>query len=332
MSEIKKKVPVNAGRFSAGADMAVSEDGKRFTLVPYAGQQFKHWYWGKLAFDTEGLSMRKKVIPAFKDHCPDKFVGEIDEMKVKDGKVMLSGAFADTDAAAAVRSTKKLEWECSLAFNLGAARIEEVGEDADSKVNGQKFDGPGHIVREAQLYECSFTFWGAVPGTEVAFSDNKDEVEVSIFSTTVSGKGENMSEELKGTKDEGRAESLGMFKKMNELCEDKVFVAECFAKGLTLEQFQSELLKKLSDESAQLRKERDELKAKSKSEGAAPVGFSAAAAPAPEPEKLGFVESARKMAKEEKISFCAAASRLAAKDPALYQAHLDACPVSKIRK
>lgn len=324
-----RKVPASAGRFNAGgANVAVSEDGKRFDLVPYAGQQFKHWFWEKLAFDVTGLSMRKTVIPAFKDHNPDKFVGEIDSLQVKNGKVVLSGAFAATPAAEEVRSTKKLEWECSLAFDLGAARIERVGDDAKTEVNGQKFDGPGHIVREAQIYETSFTFFGAVPGTEVAFNDKKNEVVVEVFSTIFSEKGEVMSEDLKKNPEDGKAEALGLFKRMNELCEDKAFVAECYEKGMALDQFQSELLKRLQGEKSALSKQVEDLRKAPVPTGAPAVSFNGQQAAAPEAQ-LDFVAQAKKLAKEEKIGFTAAASRLAKEDKALYANYVETCPVAK---
>ena len=76
-----------------------NEEGEaidRFTFNPYSGQQFPHWFWGKLAFDVSGMKMRKDVIPALKDHDSDKLVGEIDKMSVEGAVVEFGGDFLDT--------------------------------------------------------------------------------------------------------------------------------------------------------------------------------------------------------------------------------------------
>jgi hypothetical protein len=307
-------IPRNACQFAAAS---ASVDGDRFTLVPFAGQQFAHWYWGQMTFDIEGMSLRKNVIPAFKDHDPSQLVGEIDDVKV--GKSFeVSGTFLDTEAAKQIRATQKLEWECSLAFDLGSATIEEVQSNQKAEVNGQSFSGPGFIVRKAALCEVSFTFFGQVPGTKTKFA-NDEVLKVSVQQQEVI-----MSDEA--TKVDGRAEALGLFAKMNEMSEDKAFVAECFAKGMTIEAFQSALIKQQTEKIAKLSAD---LAAKSKqAEGVPALTFSAEQAKVEEKE-MSFVELAHKVAKDEKVSLREAYSKVAHDNPALYKAHIEACPISR---
>jgi hypothetical protein len=320
-----REVPVSAGRFAASGAATPVEGTDRFTMTPFAGQVFDHWYWGKMTFDADGMSMRKKVIPAFKDHDPAQLVGEIDTMSVKDGVVVLSGDFAKTKAAEEIRAVKKLDWECSLAFDLGSAVIEEVGPDAMTKVNGAKLAGPATVVRKAVLYETSFTFFGGVPGTETAFADDpKKCVSIPIFK-------EVPMSNLDKVQEDAKAAALGLFQKMSAMCEDKAFVAECFEKSMDLEKFHAALISKLSAEVAQLKADLETAKKTVPAPapaGAPAVAFSAPSA-APAPKELSFVEEAHKLASEQKIPLAYAFSKVAREKPALYQKHLDACPAAR---
>jgi hypothetical protein len=114
MKTEKRNIPNGATSFCAigkGVKFAkTNEDSAeldRFTFNPYSGQQFSHWFWGKLAFDVSGMKMRKDVIPALKDHDSDKLVGEIDAMSVYGAVVEFAGDFLDTEDAKKVKSVKK---------------------------------------------------------------------------------------------------------------------------------------------------------------------------------------------------------------------------------
>jgi hypothetical protein len=326
-ASVLREVPVSAGRFAASGAATPVEGTDRFTVTPFAGQVFDHWYWGKMTFDADGMSMRKKVIPAFKDHDPAQLVGEIDTMSVKDGAVVLSGDFAKTRAAEEIRAVKKLDWECSLAFDLGSAVIEEIGPDAMTKVNGVELAGPATVVRKAVLYETSFTFFGAVPGTATAFAeDSKKCVSIPIFFSE-----EVPMSNLDKVQEDAKAAALGLFQKMSAMCEDKAFVAECFEKSMDLEKFQSALISKLSAEVAQLKADLETAKKTVPAPapaGAPAVAFSAPIA-APAPKELTFVEAAHKLASEQKVSVAYAFSQVARENPALYQKHLAECQAAR---
>ena len=328
-SDMQKKtvmVPTAAGHVDSFSSATPVEGTNRFQLVPFAGQVFDHWYWGKMTFDVEGISLRKKVIPAFKDHDSAQFVGEIDSIEKKDGKVVLSGEFAATPAAETVKAVKKLDWECSLAFDMSSAVMEEVGQNANTDVNGAKLSGPAMVVRKAVLYETSFTFFGAVPGTDASFADEKKCVSVSIFTHREDG---SMSDDLKKVREDAKGEALGLFQKMSAMCEDKAFVAECFGKSMEMEQFQSSLIAKQAEEITKLKSDLVEAKkAPATASGAPAVGFSAPAAPVA-PKAVTFVEMAHQIAKDEKISVAKAFSQAAKENPALYQKHLEEAPVAK---
>lgn len=320
-SETKRTdIPAGASHFSAGSATLSSEDGK-FKLVPYSGQHFAHWYWGKLAFDVSGIEMRKSVIPAFVDHDHSRIAGEIDGMEKKGAIIELSGDFLDNEEAEKLQKTKKLEWECSLAFDLSSAIIEEVFENATAEVNGEKFEGPGYIVRKAELYETSFTFWGAVPGTATQFDNNGKTVSTTILEV------KRMADEsvsVEQVRADGKAQATALFAKMNELCDDAKFVAECFSKDMGIEEFQSELLGKFKAEVAQLKEEIETLK---KAKADAPAVEFHNGEDEPE-EELSFVEKAQAFARENGVSLRSAFSQIAKSDRDLYEEFVDSCPVA----
>ena len=325
-TELKQKtVPGNACSFDA-ATADVADDGT-FSLTPFSGQVFKHWYWGKMTFDMEGIQMRKKVIPAFKDHDSAQLVGEINSMCSGD-KVILSGRFADTDAAKTIQSVKELEWECSLAFDGQSAVIEEVGEGAEVNVNGTKFMGPGTVIRNAPLYECSFTHFGAVPGTETSFSEVGPEQVVSVRSINSSFKEDFMSDDLiKQAQEDASRETLSRFSKMSEMSDDKAFVAEAFEQGLSIEEFQTSLIAKQADQIAELKAKVEDLLANAEAQVDGEE-FSAEADPTPA-EDLDFVQTAHKFAKDEGLSIGEAYSRVARANPELYSKHIENAPGGK---
>ena len=344
-SEFKRKIPAKAGRFVSQGEVvfAAAAEGEEatFTMIPFDGQVFSHWWFGKMTFDVKGIEMRKDVIPAFLNHDPDKFVGEIDKMTKKKNKVELSGAFVDTEAAKQVQSIKKLEMESSLAFDLDTAIIEDVGADASVKVNGETFEGPGAVIRKAVLHETSFTHFGAVPGAEAIFKKGDEEVEVSYFNNDkpeeipMSDQNKPSEADLSKSRDEGQTESKNLFSSMSTLCSDTAFVAECYSEGLTLEQFQKKVLTKVQDENTQLKtqlEEITELKAKiveleakvaDPSTGTEPVVHGEGTTDVP--VKLNFMEEAAKISAEKNISKTAAMSQISKEKPELYQEHLNNC-------
>lgn len=316
-----REVPANASQFMAPdcEPMVVKE--KQFTLTPYSGQQFAHWYWGKMAFEMSGMSLRKPVIPALVDHDSSEIAGQIDSLKSDGGKIKLSGSFLETDCASEVIATQQIGWECSLAFDMKSAVIEEVGANAKTTVNGKEFAGPGVIVRKCQLHECSFTYFGAVPGAAASFSQQM--VPVSVFFQEAAMPDQT---ELSKAAEAARAETLANFKRFTELCpEDPVFVSAQFAKGSSVEAFLVELSARRAAKIADLQKP---------PVGSTPANFSATGdspATPPAPEK-GFIELAREIAKTESLTLREAMSKLARTQPDLYAKHVESAPVQKVTK
>ncbi len=292
----------------------------RFTFNPYSGQQFAHWYWGKLAFDVAGIKMRKDVIPALKDHDSDKLVGEIDVMSVDGAIVEFSGDFLDTDDAKKVKSVKKMQWDCSLAFDPESAKIEYVDEEDEERpiVNGEEFSGSGYIVRACEISEVSFCHHGAVPGATSSFSDSDSDKQVTIFLR------EEEVDEVK-IKEDAHKEVLAHFKLMNEMCKDAEFVATSFKSGMSISEFKDALFAKVQAENAELSAKVTELNAEVeelKKIPAPAVSFSGDTdAPAVEAEPETYLEYAKFVAKRDGVSMSKAYALTASEKPELMDSY-----------
>lgn len=333
-----KSIPANAKFVRMESQFAEVEAGEgeksKFRLTAYKGQIFSHWYWGQLAFDISGMRMAKDVIPALRDHNSDKIVGAIDSGSFKDA-IVFEGEFEDTAHAQEIRATKKLKWESSLAFDMGSAVIEEVGRDATVEVNGQQFKGPGFVVREAAIYEVSFTLFGAAPETEAeTFGQGEKTINVSI-----NRKDSVMTQEEKDQAEKnGRENSVGLFKKMKELCpNDPAFVAEQYEAGVSIEEFTASLNAKIAKENAELKAENEKLKASKagKPEGEGDEGRDPLTFAGREHGQKGkgtFMEQAKAYAEEHKCSMTTAFSRVASVDPEAYEKHLESCPRNMTRR
>ena len=241
------------------------DDSKsEFAFYPYDGRSFRHWYWGKLAFDLQGMTMYKSVIVALWNHNPDSIVGEIYKSDFQ-SKVSLYGDFIDSEKANEIRQLKRYEMECSLGLDLENGMIEYVDDEMTTTVNGQEFEGPGYIFRKCQVSECSFTPFGAVPGTSSEYSDFQ-EVQFSKVKNEVK-KVSKKKDKIDGGGDTTETQDcpIDTFNKMQEACpSDPAFVNQCFSKKMNFSQFQSALITKLQEEN--IKSQEDLEKSKKRSE------------------------------------------------------------------
>jgi len=254
MTDVLKNLPVDACRFQSQAiqfmDDADEETPKRYLMTVFDGQIIDHWWFGKFTFEASGIKFRKPVIPAFRDHDHSRLTGLNDTLSIVDSKVTVEGAFLKNSHAEEVRILKAAGIECSLAFLYDTAKFERVDHGFTATVNGKDFVGPGVIVRECELYECSFTLIGAMTGASTEFSQPVH------FQNNFSQEENNMDSQNpmanEGAQIPSNEDSRTLFSKMNELCSDAKFVNECFSEGLDMAQFQAKNTKRLDDKVVEL--------------------------------------------------------------------------------
>ena len=318
MSEVKT-IPSEATELRAGSQNLKLEE-ETFSLTPYAGQLVKHWYWGAFVFESSSMRMAKEKIPALLDHDTTKGCGVIDSFDLDGNETVFSGRFVENEHTDYIKAMKEVGMECSLRFDPEETRIEEVPEGAEVEVNGETFTGPLFVFRDTLIKEVSFTLFGHVPNTETSF------VHSSIQ------KGEPMAESVPSQAELEQSAQNSMTDKlsrMNEMCDDANFVMECFTKGMSIEDFGSELLSKQSEELTSLKGKVSDLEAQlEEAKSTDGVAFSAGESADVEPEPADFVGKANKLAKDEGIKLHVAFSRVAKENPDLYEQFKSEAPVA----
>jgi hypothetical protein len=185
----KKKVPARACEFAVeGHELFLAAEGdgpQRFTILAKSpAPVLNHWWWGNLAIDLAGIKGKSKI-PILVDHDVSQRIGVSDSRSVDKSGLTLSGTFLKNSALAQqVRNESRdgFPWEASV--RLFPTKIEVLREGAQAEVNGLMVQGPGHIFRNSELRETSFTALGADSNTSAAaLSDTSPELEVEFCDT-----------------------------------------------------------------------------------------------------------------------------------------------------
>lgn len=113
---------------------------------------------GRVVVDLAGLVIPEQTLPCYRDHDPQRIVGHTTSIEITaDYRVTASGLVSGggPDAAEVRESAGKgFPWKCSLGAPIG--EVEYVRAGASVHVNGQTFQGPLTVVRQAVLEEITF--------------------------------------------------------------------------------------------------------------------------------------------------------------------------------
>lgn len=258
----------------------------KFTLSPYKkGQRVKHPWWGEFMFETSSMRMGRKRIPVTVDHDTSRGAGYATSMSIgEDGLVNLDGDFVKNEHADYIKSFKGADvMETSLQFDPMETEFVILDEGEFKEVDGEEVEGPLVIFRNSPIVEVAFTLMGAVPNTQTSFSQQSSIAKESPMADKVPNEAEIQAS--------ARTQMQAQFARMNEMCGDKEFVASCFSKGMSIEDFSEKVIEKQNAEIAQFKAQVAQLEADleaAKAEGQDGVQFSAAAAQGGEPEKLDY--------------------------------------------
>jgi hypothetical protein len=197
-----------------------------------------------------------------------------------------------------------------MSFFPGKADAEEFTAGERFEANGLTYNGPAIYLKNVQIHECSFTYYGAVTGASANFS-----------------KGSNMEDEMSG---QGKGEptpqvsAQEVLSKMVELSGDNALSLDCFLKGMDIETFKdrlnvalSEKNKALSEANVELTKEIEGLKAqivslKKENDDAVHAGAGDSAG------QNDFIKLSQAYAKEHKVSLSTAMSTISVERPEVY--------------
>lgn len=271
----KQQIPNNACQLRAtSGGLAVVDEGT-FTLKPYTmGQRVEHSYWEAFVFEVSSMRMGRDVIPVTVDHDTAKGAGFASSMSFDDNGVLsFGGEFVDNEHSVYVKSYKKTNvMQTSLQFDPANTDMIYIGEEESTEVDGVMHQGPLFVFKNATIVEVAFTLMGAVPDTSTSFSNHP------FKEITMADSVPNEAEIRTSTMNEVQAQ----FAKMNAICGDPILVASCFAKGMSMDDFNGEVIKNLNETNVQFAEKITALeaelviaKATPVVEGAAPSKFTA---------------------------------------------------------
>jgi hypothetical protein len=139
-----------------------------FRMQPaYSGAPVFFRYWGKTIIETPGLHY-PGVLPALRQHAPDRNVGVISQVSLQNHALHASGTFLEASAdgkEVAALARAGYPWQASISFSAETIEIFDPGETV--VVNGQLLEGPLTVVRQGRLREISFVGLGLDPDTAV---------------------------------------------------------------------------------------------------------------------------------------------------------------------
>lgn len=253
-------VPVSVCQFVCDdavhfADDSTEEKGVR--LSGYRGDIIKHWFWGNLAFDMDGLHFATKKTPGLIDHNSALRLTYSKKQAVKP-EVFIEGPFLSNPDSAKLKQDMIEGFPFQASLTLNPEIVEQVADGQKAKVNGIIFKGPGAIFRKAAILEISACVFGVFKNTETTalsevandkngirfsickenemvqedqmtietFIDKWPDIHAEVFNA---GKAEGLAE--------GRQKLSDLFKGVQVACGgDCDLLVACFAEGKTVEQ------------------------------------------------------------------------------------------------
>jgi hypothetical protein len=129
-----------------------------FNMVAYTGGKMRvDGFPHPVVVEFSGLDIPSQSIPIRLDHKPYQGVGHTTKISIEKNELVAEGLISrDTNWARDVANsgTKGFPWKASIGGPILEAEF--VPHGSIIEVNGQKFEGPLHIVRKMTLKEISF--------------------------------------------------------------------------------------------------------------------------------------------------------------------------------
>ena len=150
-----------------------------FNMVAYTGGKMRvDGFPHPVVVQFSGLEIPSQSIPIRLDHKPYQGVGHTTKISIEKNELTAEGLISrDTGWARDVANsgTKGFPWKASIGGPILEAEFVPQGNFVE--VNGQKFEGPVHVVRKMTLKEISFVDNAADSNTTATVqAQNKTEV------------------------------------------------------------------------------------------------------------------------------------------------------------
>lgn len=170
------------------ANIQGAEEGKterRFDLIAYTGGPLNQCFWSApVIVDLDGIDAGNGIIPILQDHSAysDRVIGQSEEAKVEDGKLVVRGCvYQGRQAADDVLdlADRGFEWQASIGAT--ATQKDFIAEGNEVKVNGRTFPGPVYVSRKTLLREVSFVVIGADKSTSVMVASGVTNMDFEAY-------------------------------------------------------------------------------------------------------------------------------------------------------
>jgi len=194
---MEEKLPKGALRFVDQGCHAITQfvegEGEEKTpklkITGYSGGIIKkHWYWGDLGIDLEGIQFKESKYPVLEDHDTRRKIAVMGKPVIEDGKLVAPDnvRFLRTPAAQEFIRDSEDGFPFQASIYAKPSVIERVPEGETVEVNGMKLKGPGTVFRKCEFKEVSVCVFGWDSRTQAsAFS--KDEFETVTFTEKQAG-------------------------------------------------------------------------------------------------------------------------------------------------
>jgi hypothetical protein len=203
MSE-KQTMPKSALQFmdhDGFAQIRGEDDKEELMMVAYSGGVIpKHFYWGDLAIDLNGMSFPKGRYPILENHDTAKKIAFADAIEIDSGALVIKKAsFVDTPESREFRKLSKEGFPYQSSVYASPTVIERIPEGRAEEVNGMSVEGPATVWRESTFKEASVCVFGYDPNTRsAAMSDDNIELTLETISNARSDQTDNLEKEVTG--------------------------------------------------------------------------------------------------------------------------------------
>jgi len=178
MSETKT-MPVAALHFMDHECFATTKDTnekEEMVMVAYSGGVIpKHFFWGNLAIDLNGMKFPKEKYPILENHDTQKKIGFANGIDIDGGALVIKDVeFVDTKESLEFRKLSKSGFPYQSSIYASPSVIEKIPNGEAASINGMMMEGPLTVWRESEFKEASVCVFGYDSNTKAAAlaSDN----------------------------------------------------------------------------------------------------------------------------------------------------------------
>lgn len=198
------KIPEAACQFHADifnfGDNGEDAKSMPIRLLARSSKPIEHWYWGKVAHDLNGYKLTgngNRIAIDF-DHNTSEAIGYANKFEVESDGLYLGGTLKSVEAGDRADKVMKqmkagIPYQASINFAGDDLEVERVEEMQFAEVNGERFDGPGLIIRKWNLRGVAVCLYGADQNTSAKSFSNGGTVAAKLLTQTKTEAG-NMSE------------------------------------------------------------------------------------------------------------------------------------------